>query len=77
MSRFSSAADAAAAGYRFEHRPTEHRFVLVHGDESATEAVVGEAHYTLFGDDIIDFDHTRVNRELRGTGLAALLALRI
>ena len=71
MTRYLSADAAARDGYAIEHRPAEHRFVLARGDE-----VVGEAHYTLLGDDAIDFDHTVVTRELRGTGISALLAHR-
>lgn len=38
--------------------------------------IVGAAHYTLIGDDAIDFDHTLVIPPLRGTGLSELLAER-
>ena len=42
--------------------------------DRAPGRLVGEAHYTLLGDDAIDFDHTVVLPELRGTGLSGLLA---
>lgn len=74
MSRYLDEASAAADGYAIEHEPERNRFVLKQGGR-----VWGEAHYTLLGDDTsgsIDFDHTVVDPELRGTGLAALLAHR-
>jgi predicted GNAT family acetyltransferase len=74
MARYLDEASAAADGYTNEHQPERSRFVLKQGDR-----VWGEAHYTLFGDGAdggVDFDHTVVDPELRGTGLAALLAHR-
>lgn len=52
-----------------EHRPEESRFVLVkHPSE-----VIGFAHYTLLGDEGINFDSTVVRPDYRGTGLSAAL----
>lgn len=44
-------------------------------DGSGTgSSLVGEAHYTLLAERGIDFDHTVVSAELRGTGISGLLA---
>lgn len=70
--------DAARAdGYTIEHHPERREFALVNGGE-----VRGVAHYSLYGgggestDDgaIIDFDHTFVSPQWRGTGLSEVLA---
>ena len=79
MARYTNDAEAAADGIRILHEPERHRFTLLRGEDR-----VGEAHYTLRGDadsDLkgddrgsIDFDHTFVETELRGTGVSGLLA---
>lgn len=73
MARYLDEAQARADGFTIEHEPERHRFALVRSSEGSAE-VLGEAHYTLLGDDGIDFDHTLVAPSLRGTGLSALLA---
>lgn len=69
MATYSDEEQARADGFVIEHQPERRRFALQRGDE-----VVGEARYTLLGDDAIDFDGTFVTPALRGTGLSALLA---
>ncbi|MCB1274256.1 MAG: N-acetyltransferase [Leucobacter sp.] len=74
MARYRTEAEALEDGYRVEHRPEHHDFAVLHG-----ERVVGIAHYTLRdapSGGTIDFDHTEVVRELRGTGLSEVLANR-
>lgn len=72
MGKYADEAAAAADDYRFVHQPDRHRFVLVHQGESGHHEL-GEAHYTLIGEEGIDFDHTEVDPSLRGTGLSGLL----
>ena len=78
MANYTDEAQAQADGFSIEHEADRHRFVVVQtadgGDDAAEGSVVGEAHYTLIGDDAIDFDHTVVDPGLRGTGLSGLLA---
>lgn len=69
MARYLDEAQARADGFGIEHEPERSRFTVVKDGE-----VIGEAHYSLIGDDAIDFDHTFVSPELRGTGLSGLLA---
>jgi predicted GNAT family acetyltransferase len=64
---------AAADGFRIVHEPGEQRYAIYQGDDDEGR-LVGEAHYSFVGEHTIDFDHTVVLPELRGTGLAALLA---
>ncbi len=71
MARYLDEESAAADGFTIEHEPERSRFVLKQGGRE-----FGEAHYTLIGDGGIDFDHTVVDPELRGTGLSGLLAHR-
>lgn len=71
MARYLDEAAAEADGFAVEHEPERHRFVL--GKDGR---VLGTAHYTLLGDAAIDFDGTEVAPEVRGTGLAAVLAHR-
>ncbi|MFT4232510.1 MAG: GNAT family N-acetyltransferase [Leucobacter sp.] len=75
MARYRDEAQAAADGFRIVHEPDQQRYAvyLGAGDE---QRLVGEAHYSLIGDGVIDFDHTVVQPELRGTGLAGFLAQR-
>lgn len=68
MARFTNETAAREAGYLVEHEPERQRFVI-----TTAGAVVGEAHYTLLPDGVIDFDHTVVIPSLRGTGLSGLL----
>lgn len=77
MSRYVDAAQAEADGFRIVHEPELSRFAILREgpvDAPAGDAAVGVAHYTLLGDDVIDFDHTVVDPSLRGTGLSGLLA---
>lgn len=76
MTEYTDLAAAAAAGFRIIHQAERQRFALVRDDGAGRVRVIGEAHYTLFGESAIDFDHTVVEREFRGTGLSALLAER-
>lgn len=73
MATYSNDAEAAAAGYTVSHLPEQHRFVLSHEGRE-----IGTAHYTLAGSEdgsgFIDFDHTFVTPDLRGTGLSGVLA---
>lgn len=71
MSRYADEAQALADGYEIVHQPGQHNFVIVKDGET-----LGHAHYTLLGDDGIDFDGTFVEPSLRGTGLSGLLAAR-
>ena len=75
MGRFLNEAQAAADGYTITHEPGRARYVVTASGADGGR-VVGEAHYALLGDDVIDFDHTVVVPELRGTGLSGLLAHR-
>ncbi|QIM18744.1 N-acetyltransferase [Leucobacter coleopterorum] len=72
MATYANETEAAADGFRVIHEPERHRFAL-YGPE---KQLFGEAHYSLFSDDVIDFDHTLVVPELRGTGLSGILAQR-
>lgn len=75
MVRYEDEQQAAENGLRIEHEAGRHRYAVYQG-AGEDERLVGEAHYSLLGDDAIDFDHTIVLPELRGTGLASLLAHR-
>jgi len=76
MTEYTDLAAAEAAGFRIIHEAERQRFALVRDDDAGRNRVIGEAHYTLLGESGIDFDHTVVEREFRGTGLSALLAER-
>lgn len=73
MARYQTEDQAAADGFRIVHEPEQDRFAVyqstVEGDR-----LVGEAHYTLLGGATINFDHTLVIPEFRGSGLSGLLA---
>lgn len=71
MPSYVTLADAAAAGYRIVHEPDRSRYAIYRDGEPED---VGEAHYTLLGEDAINFDHTFVRPADRGTGLSELLA---
>ncbi|MBP1324791.1 putative GNAT family acetyltransferase [Leucobacter exalbidus] len=73
MARYLDEAQAAAAGFTIAHEPEAHRFTVTHATAAGPE-LVGEAHYSLLGETVIDFDHTLVTPTLRGTGLSGLLA---
>ncbi|MFD5599758.1 GNAT family N-acetyltransferase [Leucobacter sp. NPDC058333] len=75
MARYLNEADAAAAGFTITHEPDRSRYVITASGPDGGR-VVGEAHYALRGNDVIDFDHTVVAPELRGNGLSGLLARR-
>ena len=83
MTRFTTESAANDAGFTIVHEPDRSRYALYEaaapGESDSGDAapkLLGEAHYTLLGDDAIDFDHTVVVPQLRGTGLAGLLAHR-
>ncbi|MGJ0203933.1 N-acetyltransferase [Leucobacter sp. gxy201] len=82
MARYQDEAAAAADGFTIVHQADRHRYALLQqpGGEAGPGApeprMIGEAHYTLIGDDAIDFDHTVVDPSLRGTGLSGVLARR-
>jgi len=77
MARYFTEEEARADGFTIVHDPERQEFVLRRDDSS-----VGVAHYALLGSDAngdpttIDFDHTLVEPELRGTGLSNVLARR-
>lgn len=84
MANYENEDEARAAGFTFDHDREGGQFTV-----SKDGRVVGVAHYTLSGPEpgevsstapggtpTIDFDHTLVVREHRGTGLSALLATR-
>lgn len=75
MSRYENEEQAAADGFGIVHEPERHRYA-VYQRGSGEDRLIGEAHYSLLGDDVIDFDHTVVVPALRGTGLSRLLARR-
>lgn len=76
MARYLSEAAANAAGITIVHEPDAQRFAVYRAvEESAKPAeLVGEAHYSLPREGVIDFDHTVVDVSLRGTGLSGVLA---
>lgn len=90
MARYTDESQAAADGFRVVHEPERHRYALyldppvtqaeaspgTSEDENITRParLVGEAHYSVFGDEVVDFDHTVVIPQLRGTGIADVLA---
>ena len=72
MANYETEEEARAAGFSFDHDRNASQFTV-----SKDGRVIGVAHYTLFGEGTgIDFDHTVVIPEHRGTGLSALLATR-
>ncbi|MCW2287445.1 GNAT family N-acetyltransferase [Leucobacter luti] len=80
MARYTSEAEAAADGFSIVHEPEQHRFA-VYRRSGDIERLVGEAHYSLTEATAgiagsIDFDHTVVRPEYRGTGVSGLLAHR-
>lgn len=75
MARYVDEEQATADGFEIVHEPDASRYAL-YREAGDTRELVGEAHYSLKGEDTIDFDHTVVSPALRGTGLAGLLAHR-
>lgn len=71
MARYLTEAAAAEDGYEIVHDEANSRFVITREGEE-----FGEAHYSLLGEEAINFDHTVVHPQLRGTGLSGLLAHR-
>lgn len=71
MARYLDEAAAAADGLVIEHNEAASQFEIRREGE-----LLGRAHYTLTGEDAINFDGTVVDPELRGTGIAGLLAHR-
>ena len=76
MTRYQSEAQAAADGITIVHEAERSRYAVLRSVEGTHTECIGEAHYQLLGDDDIDFDHTVVKPELRGSGLAGMLAHR-
>lgn len=76
MAMYQDEDRAAADGLRIVHEPERNRYALYRDVEGADPRLVGEAHYTLLGDDAVNFDHTLVIPELRGTGISEVLARR-
>lgn len=75
MARYLDEAAAAADGIVITHEPELQRFaVYLEGETGRTR--VGEAHYSFLDENTVDFDHTLVIPEFRGTGLSGLLAHR-
>lgn len=75
MARYENEEQAAADGIRIVHEPDAHRYAIYRGEGESRE-LLGEALYSLLGDDAIDFNHTVVDPALRGTGASGLLAHR-
>lgn len=80
MTRYESAEQAETDGIRIVFEPEASRFSVFRGEGDDLRRL-GEAHYTLVGEAgsagaTIDFDHTIVGPELRGTGVAGFLAER-
>ncbi|MBC9953058.1 N-acetyltransferase [Leucobacter sp. cx-42] len=78
MARYLTEEAAAADGFTIVHEPAKSEFALYSTDGAKTRKL-GEAHYSLAGEAgtpnaTIDFDHTFVDPQLRGTGLSGLLA---
>ena len=73
MTTYADESQAAADGFRIVHEPEAQRYAVIEAGEMG-DRLVGEAHYTLIGGTTINFDHTVVLPELRGTGLSGLLA---
>ncbi|UOQ60611.1 N-acetyltransferase [Leucobacter rhizosphaerae] len=73
MATYSDETQAAAAGFRIEHQPEAQRYAVLQAGDTG-DRLVGEAHYTLIGGATINFDHTVVLPEFRGSGLSGLLA---
>lgn len=76
MARYLNAAAAEADGFTIVHEEDAHRFALYQRTEEG-RTLIGEAHYTLGGSESapsIDFDHTLVSPDFRGTGLSGILA---
>lgn len=77
MARYLSEEEMLADGIRIEHDIARSRFVVLVDQKAFGEVEpreIGEAHYTLLGENGIDFDHTLVLPEFRGTGISGLLA---
>lgn len=80
MARYLSTEQAEADGFSFVFEPESDRFAVYRG-EGDERRLLGEAHYTLLGEvgspgAAVDFDHTVVSPDLRGTGIGGLLAQR-
>lgn len=72
MARYLNEQQALEDGYRIVHEPDKQQFSIVRNDK-----VFGEAAYVLNDDgsqSSIDFNRTVVDDELKGTGMAGLLA---
>lgn len=71
MARYLDEAAAEADGIRIVHEPEASRFALYR-----ETTLIGEAHYAFPREGVVDFDHTVVSNDYRGTGLSGLLAHR-
>ena len=74
MARYTDVQQAEADGFRFAYEPDASRYAVYRSGSEGSEDLVGEAHFSLRGSELIDFDHTVVIPELRGTGISGLLA---
>jgi predicted GNAT family acetyltransferase len=78
MAFYTDQEQAQADGFTIEHQADQQQFVVARRATSGAEGgeidIVGHAHYSLRGEDVIDFDSTFVSPKFRGSGLAALLA---
>lgn len=75
MTKYLDEETAASDGITIVHEPEQQRFALYRG-ESSDRTLIGEAHYSFPSENTVDFDHTVVHPEYRGTGLSRLLARR-
>lgn len=75
MATYESEEQLAADGIRIVPEPERHRYAVYRAQDGG-ERQIGEAGYTLLGSDAVDFNHTLVIPEFRGTGVAELLAQR-
>lgn len=72
MKTYETEAEAVADGFSFGHDPLSQQFTVERDGK-----VVGFAHYALGPDKSwIDFNHTVVIPEFRGSGISRLLAAR-
>ncbi|SJN08551.1 hypothetical protein FM113_03215 [Leucobacter sp. 7(1)] len=79
MARYLTETQATADGFHIVHEPDQQRFALYAAAAEPDRRLIGEAHYSFRGaagesGTIIDFDHTVVHPDFRGTGLSGLLA---
>ena len=73
MARYLDEAAANANGIQIAHEPEANRFAM-YVQRNDERSLIGEAHYSFPKPGVIDFDHTVVNPQFRGTGLSGVLA---